>query len=299
MSYIEKFSKLIPDDTQMFMEEYNSFLKQVKTFDSLDEDKRFYVYGLFFQSGQPFYIGKGNGKRAYDHLVEHMKSDDSKSNSYKHEIIEAIIEEYNEFPIISIIESGLTEEESIIKEKELIDRFGRLFEDGILTNIMPGGFLSQKDAASYAGKIGGNTTRSNNLGIFSPEYDRSAQSKKNWENGLLDHIDFSAGGKVGGTITRQNNLGIYRKDLQHLRSEWARIGADALEKSGNRAGCCTKEWWQNPENKAKAIERNRSPEHRERNRKPWWANGETNIKSLECPGEGFVRGMTMRKRKSK
>lgn len=110
---------------------------------------------------------------------------------------------------------------------------------------------------------------------------------------------YSLNGRIGGNATKTRKHGIFREDLQHLRSEWAMIGQKALEKSGGRKGCATTEWTkQNPE------------KHKENSSKAgkiggkitgsmfWWNDGKVNKKGYECPGDGFVRGMLMSKKKA-
>jgi hypothetical protein len=123
-----------------------------------------------------------------------------------------------------------------------------------------------------SGKRGGRTTKDNQKGLFSPEWDRAGQSKRNWESGLLDH--------------------------QHLRSSWTKIGQRALTQSGWRSGFVNPEW--RPENK------HLIPAYcatagkvggKITGSKLWCNNGLTNTRSHTCPGVGWVRGMLMSDKK--
>lgn len=297
MALISKLVELLPDDADILLDEYKNFLEELKTY---PKDKKYYVYWLCEPDGTPFYIGKGSGKRAWSHLFQYVKQHINPDKNNKELGIQYLINDLKEYPIVYIAYSKLTEDEALQKEAEQIQYYGRFSHGGILTNVMPGGALTDPKgmAASYGGRLGGRKTKDSNKGIFDPSYDRSAQSKKNWGLGLLDHIDFAAGGAKGGKSTRERNSGIFREDLQEKRSEWAKIGAEALGKSGNRSGCCTKEWWQNPENRNAAKERNSKREIQPCTtwcKFPWWTNKVVNKRSLECPGEGFVLGMTRRK----
>jgi hypothetical protein len=74
----------------------------------------FYVYQYITESGTPYYIGKGSGKRIHKH---HTKT---------------------ELPPVDrriIIKDGLTNEEAKNLEKELITKYGRKLDGGILDNI--------------------------------------------------------------------------------------------------------------------------------------------------------------------
>lgn len=297
MSLLSKLTELLPDDAEIILEEYKSFIHDIKQY---PKDKKYYVYWLCEPDGTPFYVGKGNGKRAWSHLLDYAQQRDKSNKNIKELGIDYIVNELKEYPIVHIVKAGLTETEALHLEAEQIEYYGRITHGGILTNIMPGGALTDPKgmASAYGGKLGGRTTKDSNKGIFDPNYDRSAQSKKNWELGLLDHVDFASAGAKGGSSTVANGSGIFREDLQHKRTEWAKIGAEALEKSGNRRGCCTKEWWQNPENRKAAIERTKNRDNTNQC-KPWWTNGITNVKSNESPGEGFVRGMTHKRNRQR
>lgn len=163
------------------------------------------------------------------------------------------------------------------------------------------GLFTHKDIlleiCSEAGKIGGNVTKSNNLGIFNPDYDRGAQSRLMWLSGVMDEIDFSQIRKSGGDASRNNKLGIFREDLQHLRKEWSKIGTDALTKSGNRGGIFTESWRETNKDRATEICSNGGKVGGKIvGSMLWWNNGKINIRSHECPN-GWVRGMLMSEKK--
>jgi len=92
-----------------------------------------YEYSNYKFSYEPFYIGKGCGKRLYDHL----KID--KCNIIKNEIIEELLE-YNNPPIIIKFKKYLDEAEAYSIEKDMINIIGRIINStGPLSNIQPGG----------------------------------------------------------------------------------------------------------------------------------------------------------------
>lgn len=295
---IEKYSM-----DGILLDEYNAFKRTIQTSNS---ENRFYVYFLTFPNGIPFYVGKGSGFRAWDHLAEFVSK--NTTNKLKHDFIQHCLDETGDLPIIFLYEKGLTESDALTLEKQLIDEYGRIGIDsnGILTNRMPGGILENysRELQSVAGSIGGNATKLNKSGIFSATYDRSSQTKKNWENCLYDHIDFTERGSKCGKNTRDLELGIFRKDLQHLRSDWAKLGAEALNASGNRSGCCSPDWLKIEGNRIKLSESMKK--HREKfsliakklGSLPWWTNGIVNKRSDACPGEDFYRGMTKKRKNS-
>ena len=150
-----------------------------------------------------------------------------------------------------------------------------------------------KFMASEGGKMGGRTTKDSGKGIFSPEWDRSAQSKKNWENGMFDHVDFVTNGKIAGKKCRDTNSGIFREDLKHLRTEWAKIGAKALNQAGTRKGCATHEWTQaHPDKQKENASKGGKLGGKVVGSLPWWTDGVINKRALESPGEFWRLGMT-------
>jgi len=83
---------------------------------------------------EPFYIGKGIGKRMYYHL-----NINNKSNPFKTNIIKKIYEN-NKHPIIIKIKENLSEKSSYKLEKYIIKLMGRRdLNKGPLTNLNDGG----------------------------------------------------------------------------------------------------------------------------------------------------------------
>jgi len=98
-----------------------------------------YKYGDYTFDYEPFYVGKGKGRRCYDHLTEARGSSCYSGNLNKMTIIKEILQENIEPNIIKVKE-GLSERESLDLEIELILLIGRLdFNNGPLTNKSDGG----------------------------------------------------------------------------------------------------------------------------------------------------------------
>lgn len=95
----------------------------------------FYVYALKdprLSPAMPFYIGKGTGSRAFDHLVT---PDATKKYAKIKEIMAA-----NAKPMVDILVEDLTEAQALRLEAELIAAFGTIESGGVLTNaVVPSG----------------------------------------------------------------------------------------------------------------------------------------------------------------
>lgn len=100
----------------------------------------FYVYSLKdprSSPAKPFYIGKGTGSRAYEHLVT---PDRTRKYARIQEILDAGLS-----PLVDILVDNLEETDALRLEAELISAFGTEARGGLLTNsVVPSGADSKK-----------------------------------------------------------------------------------------------------------------------------------------------------------
>ncbi|MBK6780896.1 MAG: GIY-YIG nuclease family protein [Gemmatimonadetes bacterium] len=99
----------------------------------------YYVYSLKdprTSPAKPFYIGKGTGTRAYDHLI---KADDTRKGRRVREIAQTGYQ-----AIVTLMADGLSELQAMKIEAELISALGTLDTGGLLTNtVVPSGHISK------------------------------------------------------------------------------------------------------------------------------------------------------------
>lgn len=272
-----------PEWKELISYEYDEFRSKIRT---VDKNKPYYVYVLS-DGGIPFYIGKGKNLRAYDHIKKAVRGkDDLKSR---------LIRSLDQPPTVSILHSGLTESEALSLEQTYISSIGRVRDKGTLFNIMPHGIetFGFSDIIKEKNKHAGKMSYLSGKGIHSKDYDRSGVIKSAWEHGCFDHVDFHSICKNAGQESVKQQRGIHDPEKQHLRTTWAKIGAAALQQSGNMSGSFSKEWRKsNPEKSFEISSKAGKKGGKTTGSKLWWTNGVVNVRSMTRPSEDFVRGMT-------
>jgi hypothetical protein len=115
-----------------------------------------FIYGDLSFDFEPFYIGKGKGRRASYHLTE---KESCIFNLHKYRRVQCIFRE-NLTPLVIYLRDNLSEEAAWEYEKEIIALIGRRFlKTGPLTNIQEGGAggagneeTRRKNSESHKGK---------------------------------------------------------------------------------------------------------------------------------------------------
>lgn len=102
--------------------------------------RRYYVYVLRRPGGEPFYVGKGMGRRVFEHELEARRSHPiGESNPFKCNVIRKVIANGENITYEIDSEYDLDGELACFeRETALITQFGRLHEGGCLTNIASG-----------------------------------------------------------------------------------------------------------------------------------------------------------------
>lgn len=99
-------------------------------------NNQFYTYALCYPNNVPFYIGKGKENRANRHLKNINKRD---KDTIKRRIINKI-QSSGEEVLVRMLSSGVSEEEALEYEIELIKFYGRRDNGtGVLANLTDGG----------------------------------------------------------------------------------------------------------------------------------------------------------------
>jgi NUMOD3 motif len=97
----------------------------------------FYVYLYKYPNGVPFYAGLGTGKRLKKHLYA-ARTGGKDCNPYKQNIIKKILAQGQE-PVVEKIIANIDREFAALVEQEVIAKYGRRSDGGLLVNMTGGG----------------------------------------------------------------------------------------------------------------------------------------------------------------
>lgn len=209
---------------------------------------KYYVYILRDprKNNQPFYIGKGCDKRAWQHLTETKETTD---NIRKYYTIQAI-KKRNLDIIIEIFQDNMLEENAYDLESELIKKYGRkgIDKNGILTNVVI--YRRPPNRTGKPSKLKGLTLeelwgekkakkfkkeqasrmkeqRKNGMGPLNPpwnkgksgEYTQTEETRKSVSEGLvLAWADGRMTGNRGKTMTDESNE---KRRKWNIENDWS------------------------------------------------------------------------------
>lgn len=118
----------------------------------------YYIYALVRPNGNPFYIGKGRGSRIFQHENEARHPNDRKSNAHKLNVIRSIWRAGKNVSY-AILAVSSDETDIYARETYYIEKYKRVHEDGLLTNLAAGGGsilgASPISKAKHAKTLGG------------------------------------------------------------------------------------------------------------------------------------------------
>ena len=234
------------------------------------DEKRFYTYAYLRKDGTPYYVGKGQGNRAFQRAGRKGASTPKDESR------------------IIFLKTGLTEEEAFKHEKYLIAVLGRKdLGTGVLRNLTDGGEgLSNPSPETRRKK--------------SEIARKRVQSKETREKVSRAHT-----GRVHTKESRQNmsnaQKGLKRSESHRASISRALKGRQRSEEHCRNISLAKLGTKYSDESRKKISEslqgRELSNTHKEnigkaRKGVKWWVNESgKRVPSLECPGEGWVRGM--------
>lgn len=161
--------------------------------------------------------------------------------------------------------------------------------------------------ASKAGKIGGKILRENKLGIFSDDWDRSAETSRRHNEGII-FVDSVVAKQLGNSSVKSKKgihsgnwdfskqskknweNGVYQNIIDDLKS--GKLGRE-YGHIGGRTCVDQQIGIHNKQNRKEYA----SLGGKVSGKLPHWTNGVENKKSNECPGDGWYRGRTLKKYK--
>jgi hypothetical protein len=176
---------------------------------------------------------------------------------------------------------------------------GNLFASLLLEN-------SHNEICSIAGKIGGKKAKQNKSGIFSENWDRATETTKRHKNGIISKYFFRENPDIAkqcaenlieqkkGIFSPEWNRSDYSKAL--WKTNKMKNVASILKENASIGGKLCKElgYGIHDTNKRQLYA---SLGGKACGKLPHWTNGIINKKSNECPGDGWYRGRTIKRKR--
>jgi len=254
----------------------------------------FYTYAYLRVDRTPYYIGKGQGKRAFTKRKNEIQKPKDRSR-------------------IILLKQNLTEEEAFKHEEYLINIFGRIdLGTGILRNKTNGG-------EGNSGKIVSEETRKKlsiaaknqirtkeyckKISLIKTGFKHSEESKRKISEKHKGRVVSEETKKKLSEISKNKNEEWKRKIRE------SRSGYKHSEETKKKISEKNKGYRHTEEAKIKISEKNKGKpvseevkeKIREANRRKvgrkWWNNGQVNAFRLECPGPEWKSGRVYKRRK--
>jgi hypothetical protein len=248
----------------------------------------YYTYAYLREDRTPYYIGKGQGNRAYKRCKTDIKPPKDKTR-------------------ILILKKNLTEEESFKHEIYMIAVFGRKdLGTGILHNRTNGGegssgaILSEEHKRKISEKLKGriHSKKSKKKMSESQRGENNPMYGKNLSDETKRKISEAQKGKTVSGETKRKMSEAQKGEKHHY------YGKTLSEEHKNKLSVSLK-GENNPmygrthseETKKKMSEMRKNPSEETRKKlsearkaTKWWNNGQMTKKVIECPGDDWVPG---------
>jgi hypothetical protein len=229
----------------------------------------YYTYAYLREDRTPYYIGKGQGNRAYRRSKKRINPPKDKSR-------------------IIILKQNITEEEAFKHEIYMIAVFGRKdLGTGILHNRTDGG--EGGSGAIVSEETRRKLSEAGKSRIFSEETRRKlSEASKGRTHSEETKIKMSEAAK-GKTFSEETRIKLSASSKGKTHSEETKIKMSEAAKGKTFS----------EETRRKISEANKNPSEETKRKmseakkgKKWWNDGCGNCKiMIECPGEGWKLGM--------
>ena len=138
------------------------------------EGNHFYVYMYIRpETGEPFYVGKGQRCRAWSFTAH-------SHNKWLMRKLKEVRSQYRSKEFVMVVEENLTEKQAFDMEEELVERYGKKFDGGILWNIADGGLRGTNGGGMKKGAKLSEEAKENIKASWTPE--RRAEMSEHSKN---------------------------------------------------------------------------------------------------------------------